>query len=837
MKIPVSVTRTICAIALVLPHFIGTSMAQETAALNIALGKKVTAQPLPNSGDTGNKLEMLTDGNPQAGPVVSQGTNSMWVQPTAVSWSRSPVSCLIVDLESVQPISGFAYNTAAGVADVSFPNAIYMLVSDDQKNWRYAGDLVKLSAKDKPAPAYGEYHEHKFSTRDVQLTGRYVAFGITSSLYTVTDEIKVYAGDKTWLGKRDKSRRFNNQPADLTDFMNLLTVQTGIDRRITNDLNAIKDTVEKSSLSRAKKTQLLKKVDELASTTGDAALPSVDFRTIMPLSDLHRQVLCLQGESLAAQGFEPLTVWGGQRYKWLDLIAAPDKSQKPDLVFSVLGNQFRSQSLLLTNASAKPQKVRLQLTGAPKGARAGWLKVDEVYWTDTYFGTPVPDALKTIAAENGAYSIDVPAGMTRKVWLTVDSSKLSPGDFKSTLVVDNGIARKAVPFSCAVSTIAMKRPRFSLGMWDESNGIEGRNSYAITAKNYVPALKLMQSHYVDAAWGSRVALPVPGPDDFDAQGALKGKLDFSAFEKWAKDWPEARHFFVFMVAGDNFGGEKMDSPLFAPKLGSWAKAVVQHMRETGRDPKQIGLMLVDEAHTDAQDVIQVAWSRAIKATAPELQLFTDPLWEQPGKITHPEAISNFDILSPNLSVYQRGGESARKFYEGMRQQGKSLWTYQCDGPTRMFDPQRYFRYNAWHTFAIGGEGQGFWSFGDAGKNSWNEYANISFTYAPVFIDQTTVTNSIHWDSVRDGVQDFEELAMLRDAIAASKDPALKAEGQRVLDNAVKAVTGIWKDKETTFVNEGVKPHYDWRRPDYDVNLADRELKKVRFMLEKFNNIF
>jgi hypothetical protein len=832
MKINVLALYSVCATLLLMPQLSHDSRAEDVANPNIALGKTVTALPLPNSPDSGNKLELLTDGNPQKGPVVSQGSTSLWVQPTAVGWARTPISCLIVDLESVQPISGFAYHTAAGVADVTWPGSIYILVSDDQKTWKYVGDLVTLSAKQGPPPPYGAYHEHTFKSREAQAKGRYVAFGITSSLYTITDEIEVYAGDKSWLAQPDtKSVAFENQPADLLEFLKLLVVKSKTDQRIDTDRNDVKISVEKSALPQARKNELLKQIRVDVAPQSRPVLPGEEFKTILPLDEAHRRILSAHGKLLSEQGFAPLTIWSQQRFDWLDFLATPQK-KKAEIDFSMLGNQFRSQALLLTNATGSPQTVKLRLNKSPQKAQQGWLKVDEVLWTDTHSGSPVPDALNPIAEANGAYVITIPAGITRKVWFTVDSSKLASGRYQSTLAVDNGKTTTPVPFSCTVSSITMQRPRLSLGMWDETDVLDLRNSYSLNAKNKAAALKLMQSHYVDTAWGTRAALPWPTADEFDAQGRLKGELDFSRFDNWAKDWPDARYFFVFLNSGDNFAGEQMGTPLFAAKVGSWAQAVTAHMRKVGRDPGQIGLMLVDESHSDASDAIIVAWSKAIKATAPELQLFSDPLWVRPDEAKLQEALTGVDILSPNLAYYQRGGELAKTYYEGLRQQGKQLWFYQCDGPTRLFDPQRYFRYQAWHTFAMGGKGQGFWSFGDAGKSSWNEHAGISFTYAPAFVDQTSVTNSIHWDSVREGITDYEELAMLRDAIGHTKDATLREKAQKTLNEAVLAVTGIWKDVEVGNVNAGVTPRYDWRRPGYDVDLADRELKKVRQMLEK-----
>jgi hypothetical protein len=72
--------------------------------------------------------------------------------------------------------------------------------------------------------------------------------------------------------------------------------------------------------------------------------------------------------------------------------------------------------------------------------------------------------------------------------------------------------------------------------------------------------------------------------------------------------------------------------------------------------------------------------------------------------------------------------------------------------------------------------------------------------------------------VREGVEDYEELAMLKDAIAASGNAAWKAQAQHTLDNAVQAITGIWN-----------AAHY--ATGEGDPYLADTQLQKVREILD------
>jgi hypothetical protein len=266
----------------------------------------------------------------------------------------------------------------------------------------------------------------------------------------------------------------------------------------------------------------------------------------------------------------------------------------------------------------------------------------------------------------------------------------------------------------------------------------------------------------------------------------------------------------------------MSTPEFDRRVGSWAKVLSTHIQELGLKPEQLGICLVDEPHSDEQDAIIAAWAKAINAAAPELTLFSDTAWPRPDQAKIQDAITSMDILCPALPRFVTGGKTAQKYFSDLRASGKTLWFYQASGPMYDMDPQLYYRYQAWHAFAANATGEGFWSFGDTGKapTSWNGYSNTGVVYAPVYFGETTVNNSIHWDAVREGVEDFEELAMLRDAIGKSSNRAAKTQAQAVLDDAVKTITAT---DSTAFWQKETAP-----------DQVDQQLQKVRSILEKLN---
>ncbi|MCL4217546.1 MAG: hypothetical protein KJ052_11165, partial [Candidatus Hydrogenedentes bacterium] len=113
----------------------------------------------------------------------------------------------------------------------------------------------------------------------------------------------------------------------------------------------------------------------------------------------------------------------------------------------------------------------------------------------------------------------------------------------------------------------------------------------------------------------------------------------------------------------------------------------------------------------------------------------------------------------------------------------------------------------------------FWAFGDSGGSwSWNEYRNQRNGYTPLFIDGNGVTPGKHLEACREGIQDYEYLIMLEQAIAkardAGRDGAAVREAQSLLDTLPLEVC-----------QEGYLPSFYW--PDeLDRTRADLAREKI-----------
>ena len=110
----------------------------------------------------------------------------------------------------------------------------------------------------------------------------------------------------------------------------------------------------------------------------------------------------------------------------------------------------------------------------------------------------------------------------------------------------------------------------------------------------------------------------------------------------------------------------------------------------------------------------------------------------------------------------------------------------------------------------------YWAFGDNGSGSdWNEAGSPGTSYSPAFLAPDGVTPAKHLEAIREGVEDYEYLSLLRDRIAALEQAGTSGEklasAQKVLATATAAVlnaSGVdklhWADPKDRGVADRVR---------------------------------
>ncbi len=736
---------------------------------NIALGRPYTLSPAPNyqhCTEPGDAVQ-LTDGE------YSEGY--FWTQATTVGWTSANPALVTIDLGSVQPIAGLSFNTAAGVAGVTWPTQIVVLVSDDRDAWYDAGEVVELSRVNGEPPAEG-YAVHRYWTDQLHTFGRYVAVATgTRGAFIFCDEIEVYRGPDTLLSEARPAA----PSGDLSQLYRLRFAVGEYRRAIAADAEATAAAIAADPQLPAGLTAELRAAlaEAVERNTPDLELPD---RPTWPLSPAHADILAVRGRLWQAQSRPPVAVWQTDRWAKLAVEDQPPGTGglTPRLDFVLAGGEVRAQTLNLTNNTPEPIEVRLGLDGLADGPRPAWLTVREAYWSLTRNHGPTASALPDAATAPGGWRITLPPGMTRQLWLSVDSRGLDTGTRAGTLALSAGRQRLAtVPLSVRVSPVRLPaEPTLGLGGWDYSNTA----AFDVRPDNRPGLIKFLQEYQIDSPWATTAVLP---PGTYDADGVMTAPPDTAALRAWLTEWPTAKRYYVFSNNAPGF----TDTLAARRQVGAWIDFWIAELARWHITPDQLVLLVLDEPHNEQQERDTATFAAALHAAQPDVRILCDPLHPDPAAMSA-EMVAQIDVWCPQRRIWLGNREAYEAFYPAQGAAGRELTYYSCSGPVRALDPYSYHLLQAWDCWRWGMTAEFFWAFSDAGGGtSWDEPGARGSSYAPQYIGSTDHTTAKQMEAVREGRQDYEYLHLLAQRVAvaeaAGRQDAALAAARELLESA------------------------------------------------------
>lgn len=729
--------------------------------VNLALHKQYTLNEKPSyalCADAGDN-EQLTDGRIM---TDSKSTEWFWTNKGTVGWNRTsrPIE-ITVDLGETKPISGFSFHTAAGRADVNWPSIINVLVSEDGKTFYQAAEMVNT------ARAPEAYSIYTYITRDIKTKGRYVRFQcIPNGRYFFCDEIEVLSGPSENLNMK------YSKPASSPD--NLLMTSC-IRKRMLDDILSIRKELENSKVQASVKKEISDSLDPLEKKAMEYEFSGdkQKFKAIIPLNALHAEIISTFAKTLRAEGLKELTLWHKDRYSRLALFEKPE-TEIPQLSVRMMNGECRADVLNITNSGDEKVKLSFRIEGLPENKTSPYLKIYEVKGVDTKDFKVDFSALVPIESV-----IEIPSGMTGQLWFSFNPQHVTPGTYKGIIEVfrDEKLVQK-VPLELSISKVRFpEKINLKSLIWDYSFPVP---HYALTQNNFKDAIAMMRKYFINIPVGRAVLASYPGKKDFDKTGTLIRKLDFSLFDEWAKLWPDATAYQIFLLVtqeNDKFAGFTPGTPEFEKAIAEWLNAFSKHVKSKGLDPKKIMFNTLDEPRKPQNYQTLEKWVSAMKKSGAGFSIFSDPVClEKENNMRYaPSALKKVDILCPLMAYYLSYSKDIKDFFEKEKAAGKEMWFYMCTEPNREFDPS-YFRLQPWQAFKYGATGSGFWSFSDTGKlpSNWNPYANPTGNdYSPVYIDEDSITTAKQMEAVREGIEDYQYLIMLRNAAtdSAAKEKA------------------------------------------------------------------
>jgi len=760
---------------------------------NLALGKKYTLNPAANyhlCTDSQDKVQ-LTDG------VLSKGY--FWTQLTTVGWTHAQPVEITIDLETVQPIGGVSFNTAAGAGGVQWPVSILVLVSKDGKAYYLAGDLVELSAAEQGEPKVQGYGLHRFATGKLRTYGRYVKLLIFGSgPFVFADEIEIYKGSEEYLAAALPGEEIE----DIDEFYGKVATVRGVRRRLRLDLAEVRNLASQcNQISKWEKEfqDLEREISEFNFN------PPPGFRTVFPMNDLHRRIFVIQANLWRSRGFSELIVW--QKNRW-DMVGPTEFPQSGQVAvdMEMMQNEYRGSALNVSNAGEATARIGLSIEGLPGGTNPDYIAVHEVPFTDTCSGVPIAAAMPEIREDRGKYHIVIEPGMTKQVWLSFHPKSISGGEYRGSILIAPAV--KKVPVRFKVYPFRFPdRPTLHLGGWDYTDQ-DGR--YQVTPDNRAAFIEHLRQHFVDSPWAGSGVL---SRGKYDVQGNMIEQPDVRNFQRWIKRWPNARNYYVFAAVGSSFAGFEMGTAAFENAVASWIAWWAKKLPQWNIRPQQLGILLVDEPHSHERDDTIIAYAKVIRKAAPEVVIWEDPTWREPWK-ARPELFELSDVLCPNLPMLIAEGEKFAAFYVRQREAGRELWFYSCSGPGKLLDPYSYHRLQHWFCWKYKARGSGFWAFGDSnGASSWNEYLTLRGAYTPMFLDEKTVTSGKHMEAIREGIEDYEYLVMLQKQIT-------ELDRQGRTDAIIGRAKGLLSSVADRVTKDQAPERLYWREPK-DRSVADK----------------
>ena len=704
--------------------------------------------------DPGDKKQ-LTDG------VYTKGY--FWTQKSTVGWSGGNIVSITIDLGETLPICGFSLSTAFGTAGVKKPEFIHIYASEDNKEWYYIGELMAKSIAERGLPSETEYNHYKAASNDMPCKGRYVCFLVRQRSYTFIDELEVFKGDDSLLAKAPSEEKSSTPMVHFYDRQ--------LQGLVLEDIQKLEKRI--GTLASAEKTKLSAEIaDYRKNRLVKLTIGNEDATPVFPLDDVHAELYAINAKYMRAKGLGKPMIWRNCRWDNLNPMEEPSQNGvAAPLEVEMMRGEVRAESFNILNPTDSALKFKIEVKGLPEGSGIDCREVICMVAKQMRYST---SALKP--GDGASVIIDVPAGMSRQIWLSFKRPTLNAGLYNATVSAVAENVSLSVPLSLRIYDFDFpKEPRLHVGGWDYLDG--NGNSYK--GQNCIEAtVAMMRSIYVDSPWARAGVLPKDAKFDADGHLLNADQLDYSEWEKWTARWPGARIYCVFVSVKRKFNNEPMGTPRFNRMVSEYYSAWAKGLKSRGIDSKNVVLLLVDETMTREQDERIIAWARPIHASKAGFLIYEDPRWKNLSN-GDPEMYNSADILCPSAVQMTNADdvEAFKKFFTDYRDKGKTLWLYACKGPARLLDPITYHRGQEWRAFEIGAKGSFYWALGCGGGigDSWHPFRQPGTEYSPFMVSPKGPMDAKQSEGLREGVQDYEYLCMLRDRIAELKAKGVKSE--------------------------------------------------------------
>jgi hypothetical protein len=396
-----------------------------------------------------------------------------------------------------------------------------------------------------------------------------------------------------------------------------------------------------------------------------------------------------------------------------------------------------------------------------------------------------------------AETLPLPAGTNRPVWITIDVPQdTAPGEYCGELAILSDTSRVNVPLRLRVLPATLPSPErwsFHLDLWQHPQSVARWHDVPAWSDTHLDLLepsmkrlaaagqKTITCSIIEEPWNGQTYDRFPTMIEWRKKPDGSWSYDYRIFDRWVSFMSErcgmkhARiHCYSMLTWSLKFRyfDEKENrhvdlalqpgTPAFDEFWGRFLEDFTGHLKQKGWLERT--RIAVDE-RPDAQMRGALA---TLAKHAPGLLVAS--------AINHPsELTKNVDDISP---IITHSGNFPKELLDERRAAGRKTTFYVCTGPpvpnTFTFSPPAEAEWMPLFAAANGFDGMLRWAF-----HSWveNPLVSTDFTSWPsgdCFMVYPGDRSSVRFERLRDGIESFEKIRLLREYAAKVSNPALTA---------------------------------------------------------------
>jgi hypothetical protein len=745
----------------------------------LALHKSYAIVPRPNYPLCTDEADIiqLTDG---------RALGSTWNRKSTVGWRKmSRLPEITIDLGKNEFIKEVRiHSIGGGYADVEFADFVAVLVSNDNKLFRFAGfvnsiDLVKNSVK-KIA--------HTFVIKNIKTEGRFVKVVMqTGGNYLFLDEIEIIKSLEKTTGKNDKWPQFTKTEV-VSKVVRTIEAQSQLEKKIAATIEIVEKNMQILGSSFSDKA--ISNLNNIAKKLTTNSKTSLFFRRLESLNSdvsviragIYRKIYNKPYVCLAANPMKMLTA---------DTLLTVDSYPLQKIDVQLWTGEYESVAFNILNSSEMKMRFVVSVSPlvGPKGVVVDSKKtftIRRAVFVNARRGGRLGDAL--VLQNEKPFELE--PGEISQVWLGIFNPNLLTGKYDGTITISAKVGRnnelpiKAVPITIQIVPIRMSRnTKIATCTWayPQIAGIT-RNHQEETAAN-------LNAHYTNVFVVNHKSMPFPKKVLADGTVIMPS---FAKLDKLLKMNDYAKTYLLWYGFNPNwkdagrFG--KWMSPQWKKSFSFWIRKLVEHLKERGVCYDRFVMYPFDESLCEAFYEL----AGLIKSIDPNIRIYANSFGKGPRDFERFRKLVDIWCLQDGLC------EQYPEWLDTIKSFGGKVWTYGGGWPAKASNPYQVYRLMPWRAFKRGQTGAGFWVYADPIESqSWDDITTPKGNYGVIYgsahssVDTLgeNIIPSRRWEAWREGVEDYEYLYEFGKMIDASRHQDRKKADQlqSFLDGQVRKV--------------------------------------------------